>query len=229
MPDPLWFDPQNPHYNPDKAAAGDPWPYDYAVTGLVDPDPKKLIDFAPVPRLRSRRNGWTPEVQRIFILALSESGCVSRAARAVGKAPRSAYRLLEADGAEEFAEAWDNAIAFGIERLRETAFDRAFNGMEVPVYRRGKLVRTEIRPCNRLAIALLSGRDHNVAQNRERASSRRLYRRKLLALDKFKRQQRAEEEARWAEHKAVMDRIIAEENDPVSRLRRRLEPRIRRL
>src|SRR5687767_14012657 len=40
-----------------------------ARTGLVDvtADP---IDFAPVPRLRNRRNGWTAETQALFIGAL---------------------------------------------------------------------------------------------------------------------------------------------------------------
>ena len=227
MPDPLPFDPFNPHLDPAKAAAGHPYPFDVAVTGLVDPDPKKLIAFTPVPRLRARRNGWTPLAQRIFILALSELGCVSRAARAAGMTARGAYRLLEADGAEEFAEAWDHAIAIGIDRLRSIAFDRALNGAEVPVYRKGKLVRTEVRRCNRLAIALLSGRDHNVAQNRERASSRRLQRRKLAALRQHQAKERKEQEAVRAEHQALLDRIAEEERHPSPR--RLVQPRIRTL
>ena len=201
------FDPLNPHFNPAKAAAGDTYPFDTAVTGLVDPDPKKLIDFAPVPRLRQRRNGWTDLTQRCFILALAELGCVAHAARAVGKTPRSAYRLLDADGAEGFAQAWDHALAFGIERLRTDAFDRAFNGAMVPVYRRGRLVRTEHRRCERLTIALLSGRSQCAADRREQASSRRILRRKLKAVHARQAEEQRRADALAAQHQAILDRI----------------------
>src|SRR5438045_3940951 len=92
-----------------------PWP-EPAITGLVDvtDDP---IDFTPVPRQRKRRNGWTELAQRAFIAALEECGCVARSARAVGMSPRSVYRLLEAEGADSFAEAVDQAIARGVERV----------------------------------------------------------------------------------------------------------------
>jgi hypothetical protein len=221
-------DPFNPHFDPARAYAGDPWPFDTAETGLVDPDPRKLIDFAPVPRLRKRRNGWTETTQRAFILALSEMGCVARAARAVGMTPRGAYRLLDADGADGFAEAWDNALAVGVERLRALAFARALHGALVPVYRRGRLVRTEYRRCDRVAIALLSGRDHSVADRRERATSRRKHRRNLLALRARQAELRRQDEARRAEHQAILDRIEAEREDPIPRSVS-APPRIRRI
>ena len=110
-----------------------------AVTGLVDVTDGPIA-FTPVPRQRRRRNGWTDDTQRAFIAALEQCGCVAHAARAVGMNSRSAYRLLEAEGAESFAEAWDQAIARGIERLRADAMDRAFHGVWVPVVRRGKVV-----------------------------------------------------------------------------------------
>lgn len=80
------------------------WPQP-AITGLVEPGDEP-IDFTPVPRQRSRRNGWTEATQRAFIAALEECASVSRSARAVGMSPRSAYRLLGAEGADSFAEAW---------------------------------------------------------------------------------------------------------------------------
>ena len=51
------------------------------------PDP---LAFTPVPLLRTRRNGWTPQRQRDFIRALEATGNVSRAARAVGVTKQSA-------------------------------------------------------------------------------------------------------------------------------------------
>ena len=43
------------------------WP-SLAVTGLVEITDCP-IDFTPVPRLRKRRGGWSPEAQRAFIAA----------------------------------------------------------------------------------------------------------------------------------------------------------------
>lgn len=217
----------DPLYNPERAAAGDPFPFDTAITGLVEVTDGP-IDFTPVPRIRKRRNGWTPETQRAFIDALSRCGCISRAARAVGKTPKSAYRLLEAEGAESFAEAWDQAIARGVEALRWDALDRALQGAWVPVVRRGKIVSFEHRRSDRLAIALLSGRNASVADNRERASSRRKYRMKKLAEKKAETEARKKAEAIWAEHQAVLDRIEAERDNPTPKVTSN-PPRIRSL
>src|SRR4029450_13394987 len=109
-------------------------------------DDKELhLDFAIVPRRRHCRNGWTAERQLGFIAALTECGSVSRAARSVGMTSRSAYRLLDADGADDFARAWDAAIDSGIEQVRLSALDRTLNGAPVAVFRRGRLVRMETR------------------------------------------------------------------------------------
>jgi len=199
------------------------WP-EPAVTGLVAITDGPIL-FTPVPRLRRRRNGWTPQTQSAFIDALALCGCVARAARSVGKSPRSAYRLLESDGAESFAAAWDQAIARGVENLRLDSLDRALNGAWVPVVRRGRLVRFEHRRNDRLAIALLSGRKACVADNRERASSRRKYRIQLLAEKKREAEAQRRREQVWAEHQAILER---EEEDRRNRVCR-TPPRIRSL
>jgi hypothetical protein len=217
----------DPLFNPERAAAGVPFPFDTAVTGLVDVTAGP-IDFDPVPRLRNRRNGWTPGRQRVFIDCLAECGCVARAARAVSMSPRSAYRLLESEGAESFAEAWDQAIARGIEKLRADAIGRAIGGAWVPIVRKGRIVRQEFRHNDRLAIALLSGRKGSVADNRERASSRRKHRMKLLAEKRRQEDKRKAAERVWAEHQSILDAIEAElENPQPSPIRN--PPRIRRI
>lgn len=148
----------------------------------ADPD-QVVIDFAPVPRLRNRRNGWTEARQRGFIAALARCGSVAAAARLVGMSSRSAYRLVNAPGAAEFAAAWDAAVDTGLARLRLDALRRSLDGDYVPVYRRGKLVRVEHRHNDRLAIAVLSGRDREVEMFRRTAVSRREYRADMGALD----------------------------------------------
>ena len=207
----------------------DPWPFPpVAETGLVAITPDELIPFTPVPRLRNRRNGWTEETQRLFILALSEHGCVTKAARMVGMTARSAYRLLDADGADSFAEAWDQAIARGIEKLRADAMDRAFLGAWVPVYRKGRLVRVEHRRNDKLAMALLSGRSACIADRRERAASRRRYRQKLLSDRAAEAEKKKRAEQVWAEHQAVLDSIEDERLNPTPSSVRN-PPRIRSL
>lgn len=196
-------------------------PVPLAVTGLADPAAERPIAFDPVARRRVRRNGWTEATHRAFIEALADCGCVTRAARAVGMTARSAYRLLDAPGADSFAAAWDIAIATGIEGLRAAAFDRAINGAWVAVMRRGRIVRHEHRHNDRLAIALLAGRGRGVAHNRERAGSRREYRAMTLAERERQAAERAHAEVVWAQHQAVLDKIEHDRLHPP-----RAEPRI---
>jgi hypothetical protein len=196
------------------------WP-EPAVTGLVEVTDEP-IDFTPVPRRRKRRNGWTEDTQRLFIAALEECGCVARAARAVGMTPRSYYRLLEAEGADSFAQAVDQAIARGVERVRGEAMMRALHGSWVPIVRRGRVVRMEFRYNHKLALAILSGRDGgSIAERREQAVSRRKYRLLRMELDRKQEEERRQREEIWAQHQAIID------NPP--KLADIAPPRVRRL
>ena len=71
--------------------------------------PSPPPDFTPVP-LRARRDGWTPERQFAYVLALAEFGHGGRAARAVGMSAQSACRLRRRPGEADFnglcAAAW---------------------------------------------------------------------------------------------------------------------------
>jgi hypothetical protein len=195
-----------------------PWP-EPAITGLVEvtDDP---IEFTPVPRQRKRRDGWTELAQRAFIAALEECGCIARSARAVGMSARSVYRLLEAEGADSFAEAVDQAIARGVERVRGEAMLRALHGSWVPVVRKGRVVRMEYRHNDKLAIGILSGRDgRSMVDRREQAVSRRKHRLQVKALRQEQDEERRRREAVWAEHQAILD------NPPLPLAR----PRIRSL
>ena len=188
-------------------------------------DQSPEIAFTPVPRLRKRRNGWSEHRQRLFIAALAGCGSVARAARSVGMTPRSAYRLMDADGADSFAAAWDEAISIGLERVRVEALERALNGAPVAIFRRGKLVRVEQRHNDRLSIALLAGRGRNIDDIRRSAVSRRTYYQELKAADEAAAPARREAEALRAEHQAILDAIDARGGRPYPPA----EPRVRRL
>lgn len=189
-----------------------------------DPGGKQAaIPFAPVPRLRRRRNGWTEARQRAFIAALARCGSVAGAARAVGMTARSAYRLLDAEGADDFARAWDQAIDEGFARVQLRSLERSLNGDWVPLYRRGKLWRVEHRHCDRLAIALLTGARDLDGFRIGAASRRRKLRQDFAEHDRQKAAELAAEEARSRAYWDEMDRIMEEA------ARRRPVPRIRAL
>lgn len=169
----------------------------FASRGVMDePDP---IDFTPVPRRRKRRGGWSEQTQRDFIACLQLTGSVAASARAVGRSASTAYRLLEVDGADSFAVAWDKAFEEGLRRLREDSLDRALNGSLVPVYRNGRLVRVERRRNDRLAIALLGGRNRDIDWYRQGALRRHVYKMELKAADEERAdRKRRDEEAQRA-------------------------------
>lgn len=74
-----------------------------------------IIAFTPVP-LRRRADGWSPDLQLRFIVALSLGLSPGEAARSVGKNRQNAYALRKRPGAESFAAAWDEVVA----RVRES-------------------------------------------------------------------------------------------------------------
>lgn len=83
-----------------------------------DPDPEveALLDFEPVVRKCVRHDGWLPERQREFIIALTVLGHAEQAAHAVGGTMSGAYKLRTASGGEGFAKAWDSALALHLRR-----------------------------------------------------------------------------------------------------------------
>ncbi|MEA3013812.1 MAG: hypothetical protein QOD42_2357 [Sphingomonadales bacterium] len=100
--------------------------------------PVNPLAFAPVSFASNRHDGWTPERQRAFILALSRIGMVSPAARAVGMSRKSAYALLKRAGPDSgFAKARRVAVAAGKLVACSNAIERAIEGVEVPYFYRG--------------------------------------------------------------------------------------------
>lgn len=102
-----------------------------------------LLRFAPVP-LRAQHNGWSPELQVRFILALARGAGPDEAARGLGRTRQSVYRLRKKPGAESFAAAWDRAQALA-RRVSQAAHGpvAGIGGVEtllVPRHYRGRLI-----------------------------------------------------------------------------------------
>lgn len=125
-------------------------------------DRPPLPDFAPVP-LRYRHDGWTPERQRGFIEALADTGCVSRATAIVNMSLEGVYYLRRQKGAEEFRAAWNAALDFGVQKLKDIAFERAIEGEMIPVFTQGKLMGFRRKRNDRLLMFCLRhyGQDAN--------------------------------------------------------------------
>lgn len=111
--------------------------------------------FTPVPMQRRRHDGWTPERQLAFIRALSVTGQVAEACRAVGMSRKSAYALAGRPDAESFAEAWLLALSCGQARMVDQLMERAMNGVTTIVIKRGGAVEIGHGPDGRLMSGFL--------------------------------------------------------------------------
>lgn len=128
--------------------------------------PRRYVPaFVPVP-LRARADGWTARRQAVFLGYLAETGSVAEAARRVGMARETAYRLRARPGAESFAAAWDVALGKGkgdTHRSRKvTGYEleqRAFAGALKPLLYAGRFTGIA-RKTDNTALLRLVARPH---------------------------------------------------------------------
>jgi hypothetical protein len=114
--------------------------------------------FTPVP-VRARHDGWTPERQRRFILAMARGAGPGEAARSVGLSRQTAHALRRKAGSESFAAAWDAAAAFADE-ARGAGRAQALGGfgletIMMPRFYRGRLIGFVAREDHRRAMRIL--------------------------------------------------------------------------
>jgi hypothetical protein len=129
------------------------------VDDVADIVPAPEVPQFDLPPTRNRHSGWTAERQRKFIEHLSLTGSVGEAAALAGVSSRSAYRLRNKAGAEDFARAWDAALSQSATRLAAIAFDRALHGRSERIYRDGELVMERKMPSDYLLTWLLARLD----------------------------------------------------------------------
>ncbi|GEM_PF-737532 len=84
---------------------------------------------------RKRHDGWTEVRTRIFLRALSETGCVRDACMRARISSTSAYRMRQRDA--KFAEAWAKALDRALPTLEQAAWERAVLGWDEVVWRDG--------------------------------------------------------------------------------------------
>mgnify|MGYP006191398309 CR=1 FL=1 len=106
---------------PRQATSEVAWEFNPIVVSDSDP----LLEFPPYLHKQPRRNSITPDLQRRFVATLAATGIVNQAARSIGKSLEALYKLRARPGAEGFAAAWDDALAWGADRLEDCALERA--------------------------------------------------------------------------------------------------------
>jgi hypothetical protein len=121
------------------------------------PQPATPFDGVPLEDSRKRRAGWCAERQRLFLVALAETGSVHLAAAAARLSARSAYSLRARSPA--FAAGWDTADQLAVGRLSALAFDRAIHGRTEQVWHEGVLVAEKRVPSDKLLMWLLARLD----------------------------------------------------------------------
>ena len=88
-----------------------------------------------------------------FLLALSEHGNVTSAARQAGLSRSTLYRVRAQDS--DFARAWENALDESTDRLAGEAVRRAMNGVEEVRYFKGEPIGSVRKYSDQLLMFLL--------------------------------------------------------------------------
>lgn len=115
-----------------------------------------------LPGLRARHDGWTQERVQKFLDALAHTGCVTDSARVAGMSDVGARRLYARFPA--FAKAWDAALAKAHKGLVAIAYQRAVEGKETIIYRRGEEYERRISPSDAM-LGLLVKRGDMTGEN----------------------------------------------------------------
>jgi hypothetical protein len=101
--------------------------------------PANLRNAKPRRRLRHRLQEQLDD----FIEMLARTGSVSQAAEAAGLGRTQVYERRRAS--KRFAAAWSKALSLGVDSLHDKAMQRAMEGDERQIVRKGELVATERR------------------------------------------------------------------------------------
>ena len=97
-----------------------------------------------MPNLRPRHDGWTQDRTRVFLATLGQTGCVEDACRVAGISNTSARRAR--NRFVKFAAEWDKALLRAHRGLQAIAWQRAVEGKETIIIRKGEEVERRITP-----------------------------------------------------------------------------------
>jgi hypothetical protein len=119
-------------------------------------------------RVEGRRDGWTPDKERVFLATLAETGVVADACRACGMSRNAAYTRRNGAAGHAFALGWDAAILLSRHATADDVASRSRHGVIDRIYRNGELVAERHRYDNRLTMAHLARLDRLAAEAERR-------------------------------------------------------------
>lgn len=102
---------------------------------------------------------FTIERKMAFLAALATTCNITKACKAVDISRQTVYDERDEDPA--FAEAWEKALERGADVLEDMAKERAFDGVDEPVFYQGDVSGTVKRYSDTLAVLLLKGAKPN--------------------------------------------------------------------
>lgn len=130
--------------------------------------PARRKGAVPSARTRDRQQRTPAAKRKAFIDELRQRGSVYHAALAAGIGRRTAYRWRDEE--EAFARDWDDALEDAYDVLEASAYERAVEGVDEPVFHEGEICGYVRKYSDRLVPVLLNGRRPQVFKNRTELS-----------------------------------------------------------
>lgn len=86
------------------------------------------------------KNSFTPDKQQVFLRFLEDTASITKAAAFAGVDRRTVYTLKDQN--KEFAAHLKDSLDVGLDKLEDEARRRAYDGIDEPVFYKGKQVST---------------------------------------------------------------------------------------
>ena len=126
------------------------------------------VDFAKLmPGYPKRHDGWNQQRVQRFLDTLAHTGCVKDAARVAGMSAVAARRAQRRF--PRFAAAWEEALARSRQGLIAIAYQRAVEGRETVIIRKGEEYERKIEPSDAMLGLLIKRGDMSGGRLGEKA------------------------------------------------------------
>lgn len=126
------------------------------------------VDFAKLmPGYPKRHDGWNQQRVQRFLDTLAHTGCVKDAARVAGMSAVAARRAQRRFPL--FATAWEDALACSRQGLIAIAYQRAVEGRETVIIRKGEEYQRKIEPSDAMLGLLIKRGDMSGGKLGEKA------------------------------------------------------------
>jgi hypothetical protein len=126
-------------------------------------------DFAQMmPGCRKRHDGWSQHRVQRFLDVLAHTGCVEDACRCAGMSDVAPYRAKKKYPL--FAAAWEEALVRSRQGLIAIAYQRAVEGRETVIIRKGEEYERKIEPSDAMLGLLIKRGDMSGGKLGEKAA-----------------------------------------------------------